>query len=231
MTDKDTSHNRHLAQPLPEVHKQSNGPPDNFVHHNDVNMTITCFSCMGILPGDLMLEVGQGNGAHVLKFFDAVPQIRYQGLELSWLMHHESVKLNQQSVSLGRARFTVYDGEKFPFKERTFDKIMTVNKLDFLADPLTFFIEAHRTLKDGGQFGIAFDPREFVRSSSYIKPNLHLHRVEDFKKMIISAGFVDLLEINVHEKLLESDEFVGGRVCREFFVIIASKSEAVSQCA
>ncbi|MBY8968836.1 methyltransferase domain-containing protein [Pseudomonas sp. P867] len=231
MTDKDTSHPNHFAQELPEIPKQSKGPYDHFLPQNDPDMTNTCFSCMGVLPGDLMLEVGQGNGAHVLQFFDAVPQIKYQGLELSWLMHHDSVKLNQELVSIGKTRFTVYNGGKFPFADQTFDKVMTVNTLDFISDLLVFLIEARRTLKDGGQFGMAFVSREFVRSSPDKNQSSRLHGVEEVKRMIARAGFFDLLEINVHENILISNKFVGATTRREFFVITATKSDAPSQCA
>ncbi|WP_439854776.1 class I SAM-dependent methyltransferase [Pseudomonas yamanorum] len=223
-SDVDVAHN--LARQLREPYGTHGVEVAALMHESNSSMTHTCFSCMGILPGDVLLEIGHGNGAHVPQFFETVPHMSYQGLELSWLMHHEAMRFNQASVAIGKARFTVYDGDVFPFSDQTFDKIMTVNTLDFLCDPLRFLSEAHRTLKAGGAFGVAFTSREFMRSLSFISPSLRLYEIEEIRQLISSSGFVNLLEINAHEQSLIGDKYSGHTECKEFFVITASRDDA-----
>ena len=226
MSKSDVEVDHNLAQQLREPHAAQSVQVAALMHQSNSGMTHTCFSCMDILPGDVLLEIGHGNGEHVPQFFEAVPHMWYQGLELSWLMHHEAMRFNQASVAIGKAHFTVYDGDTFPFSDQTFDKIMTVNTLDVLCDPLRFLSEAHRTLKAGGAFGVAFTSREFMRSLSFISPNFRLYEIEEIRQLISSSGFVNLLEINVHEQSLIGDKYSGNTECKEFFVIVANRDDA-----
>ncbi|MCK6189971.1 MULTISPECIES: class I SAM-dependent methyltransferase [unclassified Pseudomonas] len=226
MSKSDAEYNNDLLQQLRLPYGASGVHVAALMHESNANMTHTCFSCVDILPGDTLLEIGHGNGAHVPKFFETVPHMRYQGLEVSWLMHHEAMKLNEASVANGTARFKVYDGKKFPFNDQVFEKIITVNTLYFLSDLVMFLSESYRTLKVGGKFGIAFASREFMRSLSFIPPAFNLYEVEQVKRLISNAGFVDEIEINVHERSIMGNELTSSKLGREFSVIVASKSHA-----
>lgn len=226
MSKDDAEYNRNLLQQLRQPFGANGVHVAALMHESNSNMTHTCFSCVDILPGDALLEIGHGNGAHVPEFFEVVPHMSYQGLEISWLMHHEAMKLNETSVANGKARFKVYDGEVFPFGNQVFEKILTVNTLYFLSDLARLLSESYRTLKVGGKFGIAFASPKFMRSLPFIPTSFDLYEVEQVERLISNAGFVDTIEVNVHEESIKKNQLASPELGREFSVLVASKKYA-----
>lgn len=226
MSNSDAEYNHNLVEQLRQPYGARGLQVAALMHESNLNMTHTCFSCVDIVPGDVLLEVGHGNGAHVRQFFEAVPNMSYQGLEVSWLMHHEAMRLNRASVANGKACFKVYDGDSFPFSDQKFEKIITVNTLDFVSDFVRFLSESYRTLKVGGKFGMAFASRDFMRSLPFMPPTFRLFEISQVEQLISNAGFVNVIEVNVHEESIINNEFASPRLGREFSVIVASKSHA-----
>ncbi|SHG80399.1 Methyltransferase domain-containing protein [Pollutimonas bauzanensis] len=213
---------QNLAQQLREPHGADGIEVAATMHQSNIGMTRACFASLAVAPGETLLEIGHGNGAHVPEFFEDRPSLLYQGLELSALMQREATRLNRDLVSNGKARFEAYGGFAFPFGDQSFDKAMTVNTLYFLPDPLAFLSQIHRTLKLGGNFSMAFAAREFMQTLSFASYGFRLYDVEEVRQMVSSSG-LEVLGTDVHEETVMSKERPGTSVRREFIVIRAGK--------
>ncbi|MGY0035529.1 class I SAM-dependent methyltransferase [Pedobacter sp. NJ-S-72] len=74
---------------------------------NNNNMIMLTISALDLNPGDVVLEIGPGNGSHVVSLLKDIKYLLYYGVDISPLMISEAIKLNLASVASGRADFSL----------------------------------------------------------------------------------------------------------------------------
>lgn len=132
------------------------------------------------------LEVGVGAG-----HFAALLGIKH-GVEPSAPMRSESLKRGIDVVDAV--------AESLPFSDNTFDAVLMVNTLCFVADAVKAVHEMHRVLCDSGCLVLALIDRnsflgkeyEGKRSESPFYRNAHFFSVTEATEMLRNAGFVGL---------------------------------------
>ncbi len=67
----------------------------------------------------------------------------------------------------GPSRFVQADGRSLPFRERSFDAVISNHSLEHSRDPEAFLCEAGRVLKDGGAFYVALPDASTVTERIY----------------------------------------------------------------
>ncbi|KAA8996362.1 class I SAM-dependent methyltransferase [Affinibrenneria salicis] len=211
-----------LAQQLRQPHGAGGIQIGQLMHESNIGMTRACFSSLQAAAGDRLLEIGHGNAAHVADLFRAQPALRYQGLETSTLMQEEAQRLNPSLAARGLARFTHYAGERFPFDEQTFDKVMTVNTLYFQARPDRFLAEVCRVLKPGARFSLAFVPADFMRELPFVQYGFTLFGVEE-ARLLLGQAALTVEGVDMFEESVSSKSEPGATTLRPFIVIRALK--------
>ncbi|MHC0443676.1 class I SAM-dependent methyltransferase, partial [Flavobacterium sp. 3-210] len=78
-------------------------------------------------------------------------------------MFQEARKINRNFVSQKQAFFSLYDGNKIPFEDETFDKVFTVNTIYFWQKPEDLLSEIYRVLKPNGNFCLTFAEEDFMK--------------------------------------------------------------------
>lgn len=171
---------------------------------------------------DVILEIGPGNGSHVIPLLAATKHLLYYGVDISTLMVEEAIKLNAEAVSSGRADFSLSDGMQLNFAAGFFTKIFTVNTLYFWKDPKGYATEILRVLKPGGLFSLTFATREFMEKLPFTQYNFHLYSREEAEELLISSGF-EIREVHLHKEMVRSNA-AGMKVERDIIIINAFKS-------
>ncbi|RZK44254.1 MAG: class I SAM-dependent methyltransferase [Pedobacter sp.] len=155
------------------------------MHISNIGMTRNTIAVLNLQNNDSVLELGHGNGSHINEIVGSSNQVVYQGLEISDLMMQQASTFNEVFVREGKAKFEIYDGENIPFKENSFDKIMTVNTLYFWKNPVLLLNELYRVLKPEGLFCCTFAPEDFMKNLPFTKFVFKLYdstRVEELAK-------------------------------------------------
>ncbi|SFG73288.1 class I SAM-dependent methyltransferase [Pedobacter insulae] len=155
------------------------------MHFSNIGMTRNTISSLTLMPNDRVLELGHGNGKHIVEILDKAEDISYQGLEISELMSLEARKVNTQA----NVSFTLYEGENIPFEADCFNKILTVNTLYFWKNPLQLLNEIYRVLKPGGKFSFAFAQRDFMEKLPFTKFIFELYDIPKVEKLIRNSFF------------------------------------------
>lgn len=184
------------------------------------NMIGQTIIALNIGDKDNVLEIGPGNGIHVAALLEQSSNALYYGAEISELMIAEASRLNEKYMAVGRAFFSLTDGENLDFADEFFTKIFTVNTLYFWADPLAYAQEILRVLKGGGTFLLTFASRSFMEKLPFTQYGFRLYSEVDAKELLQQAGF-EIDEVSVHNETITSN--AGMQVDREFFVIKAIK--------
>ena len=148
-----------------------------------------------------MLDVCCGSGVVGASFKNKVGKI--SGLDLTPQMI-DLAKTRLDEVHKG----TVYD---IPFKENSFDVVVTREVLHLLPNPEKPVSEIFRVLKPGGQFIVgqilpfgAEDGPWMYRIFKKKQPLIfNMFQEEDFRQMLLGAGFIDLkmTEYNLWESI------------------------------
>ncbi|MBW2038094.1 MAG: class I SAM-dependent methyltransferase [Deltaproteobacteria bacterium] len=100
----------------------------------------------------LALDVGTGPGVFPLWIARSLPEIEFLAIDLSPAMV-KVAQANAKEIGLeDRVHFQLGSAYALPLKDKTIDLVICVNTLHHLEDPLPFFNEVARVLKEGGRF-------------------------------------------------------------------------------
>ncbi|MBN2378724.1 methyltransferase domain-containing protein [candidate division WOR-3 bacterium] len=123
-------------------------------------------------PGERVLEVGASSGYRIERYMDT-------GTEL-FGVDSDALAVEEGKRSGSGTNLTLGDACELPYKDRFFDKVLSVHLLEHLPDPVRAVEEMARVLKPKGQAVIVV-PCERIRGDTAFAGwlrfrNLHLHR-------------------------------------------------------
>ncbi len=190
------------------------------MNESNIRMTLESIVAMKIRPGDHILEIGHGNALHLKEILDAAENIRYTGLEISETMHQEAKRINQNFIKNNVAGFILYDGEKIPFEERSFDRIFTVNTLYFWKNPVSFLTEIHRVLKDNGSFILTLLEENTLRKIPFTRYGFNIWSQAEIEHLLVDSGFKKVLKSTKKDQVKSK---TGEMIEREFVVLNITK--------
>ena len=68
------------------------------MYQTNLSMIKHALRYLSISDADRVLEIGYGNGKHISLFFEKMPNVLYQGLEISPLMYEQSIIQNKKHI-------------------------------------------------------------------------------------------------------------------------------------
>lgn len=192
----------------------------NMMNENNMGMTRHSINRLGLSEGDRVLELGHGNGGHIDYLMNQAGRLHYTGLEMSELMTEEARRLNQKWVENGQAAFFLYDGDKTPFSDNSFEKMFTVNTIYFWKEPTELLSEIHRITADGAWFNITFAQKAFMQTLPFVQFGFELYDTQKVEKLVASTPW----KIGSTESETETVKTkIGELVEREFTTITLIK--------
>ncbi|AYN05363.1 class I SAM-dependent methyltransferase [Flavobacterium sp. 140616W15] len=192
----------------------------NMMHETNINMTLSSIQNLHISQGDIILELGHGNAAHLEYLMEQSTHLKYYGLEMSELMFQEARQINRNYVSQKQAFFSLYEGNVIPFPDTHFNKIFTVNTLYFWKEPVAFLLEIYRVLDKKGIFSLTFAQESFMKKLPFTEFEFELYNTEKVEKLISQTLFKVIKIENQTEKIKSK---TGELVDREFATIVLGK--------
>lgn len=209
-----------IASQLKKPEGQKGIEMANMMHETNINMTLSSIQNLHISHGDIILELGHGNAAHLEYLMEQSSNLKYYGLEMSELMYQEARQINRNYVSQKQAFFLLYDGNQIPFPDAHFNKIFTVNTLYFWQEPVKFLSEIYRVLDNKGIFSLTFAQESFMKKLPFTAFEFELYNTEKVKKLISQTPFKVIKTENQTEKVKSK---TGELVDREFTTIVLEK--------
>lgn len=206
-----------LASQLSHPSGEKGSEIAQMMNETNIGMTKNAISNLDLSPGDSVLELGHGNAGHLEFLFSCCADVKYTGLEISSLMHREARDLNEPFLQSRKARFELYNGEKIPFDDHTFNKLLTVNTLYFWKNPLELLRELSRVLKPGGIFSLTFAHRDFMEKLPFTSYGFNLYNPDEVLKIIGESGF-SLLKHDIQKEVVLTK--TGESVEREFSTLV-----------
>ena len=153
------------------------------------DMTRHAIDLLACPPHAEVLEIGPGNGKFASYVLSKGCGIHYTGADRSATMVAEAQRLNKADIDNGRMHFTWTDGITFPFADRSFDRIVTVNTLYFWEDPTVQLAEIRRLLKPDGIFCLAIASRVFMEQLPFTAHGFRLYSPSEAQALLLANGF------------------------------------------
>src|SRR5690606_7121359 len=129
--------------------------------------------------------------------------------------------LNKEFINRGQAKFNLANAEELPFKNETFDKVLTVNTLYFWDNITGVFNEIKRVLKPKGELVITIRPKDEMDNYPITKYGFKTFNKPDLTTLLAENGFK---VINAFEREEAEREFAGIKMKDKFIIVRASKS-------
>jgi ubiquinone/menaquinone biosynthesis C-methylase UbiE len=205
---------QNLANPVGEKGKEIG----EMMNANNIGMTVESIHALLIEDDEQLLEIGHGNAGHLELIFDKAKNIRYTGIDISETMHNEAKNLNKEYKD--QADFVLYEGEKLPFDDKTFDKIFTVNTVYFWKKPVEYLNEIYRVLKNNGTFVLTFGQREFMEKLPFTAYDFTLYSNSEMEEIISKTPFV---RMKISEKEEDIKSKSGEKIRRIYTVLTIKK--------
>lgn len=183
----DTEKLKILAQNLAHPQGEKGIEIGEMMNETNIGMTLESIKTLLIEDNEHILEIGHGNAGHVRNILNKAIDVKYTGIDISETMHHEAIKLNKDFEN--QAEFVLYEGAELPFKDKTFDKIFTVNTVYFWEKPTDFLNEIYRVLKDNGTFVLTFGQRDFMEKLPFTQFGFTLYNTDEMEETVSKSYF------------------------------------------
>lgn len=207
-----------LAQNLADPQGEKGIEIGEMMNATNISMTLESIKTLVIEDDQQILEIGHGNAAHLKSIMSLAKNLRYTGIDISETMHNEAKRLNKEFES--EADFVLYEGKKLPFRDRSFDKIFTVNTVYFWENPVEFLNEIYRVLKDDGTFVLTFGQREFMEKLPFTEYDFTLYSNGEMEELISRSHFK---RMKTSEKEEEIKSKTGNETIRRIYTILTIK--------
>jgi SAM-dependent methyltransferase len=192
------------------------------IQMNETNrgMTSASIDLLNLEAQDEILEIGHGNCGHLNLLFEKEANIRYSGLELSQLMQQEAISLNQHFIDSQKASFHLYDGNKFPFQDQSFNKIFSVNTLYFWDHPAITLAEIRRVLQENGMLLLSFVAKRTLEELQFTHYGFKAYTEKKLKRLLKENQFSLEEWISKKERVMSN---TGALVEREYSIALIKK--------
>lgn len=154
------------------------------------------FDALGEITGKKVLDVGAGTGRLSVELYKKGGMVT--ALDISEKMLNELNKKNKNIATIAA------DAENMPFNENSFDIVCAAFLIVHLKNPIVFFDEVYRVLKNDGLMIVTNinqkDPPKVKTDEGDIIVESYYHRPEKIIDMIKSLAFNVEKEIFVREK-------------------------------
>ena len=108
---------------------------------------------------DFVLEIGFGPGQDIARVLEVVKQGVVAGVDHSEVMLRQATRRNRTGVSWGNAKLRLGSACSLPYGDGTFDRVYSINSVQFWEDLGLAIREMKRVLRAGGLAAIAIQPR------------------------------------------------------------------------
>ena len=139
--------------------------------------------------GDVILEIGMGNGFFIKDLIEKADNIKYTGVDFSKTMVEEASTINNEFLKQGQVQFFEASIEKLPFESDSFDSITTTNTLYFWPQPELNIKELLRVLKPKGKLLIAYRSKDFMDQIELSNYGFEKYEVSHVEALFKNGGF------------------------------------------
>jgi len=152
-----------------------------------------------------VLDIGFGGGASFPTLLQRCSKGLIAGVEISNEMIQRANKIWAKEIESGRLDVREAGVENLPWKDESFDFVMTVNTLYFWPDIMAGLSEIKRILAPDGLFVSSCVPKKMLASMGFPDMGFRTEEPEYYAELLESAGFQGV-------KVIQSNDQKGSKL-------------------
>ena len=163
----------------------------NVTHDSVTNWALDKIDFNGI---KYIMDVGCGGGATLRRLSNRAPEAHIVGVDYSPVSIEKSGETNADSIEQGRMELVEADVSNLPFKDESFDLIVSIESFYFWKDSVKCLEEIRRVLRKGGTFILVADiyrndnlPEKALENIK--RYYMQVPSVEEFRALFEQAGY------------------------------------------
>ena len=164
---------------------------------------------MDLQPGVEVLDIGCGNGYAVRAISQRVfPGGQAEGVDVSPEMIEQA---QHHPDNPPQVRFVVSPADVLPFESEQWDRVLSVEALYYMPDPLAALKEWHRVLRPGGSVWVMVD---YYRENPYCRTwadlidlPMKLYSIREYRELLERAGFTAVSSFRLFNPAPLDDEY------------------------
>ncbi|MGE6629157.1 class I SAM-dependent methyltransferase [Bacillus sp. NPDC077027] len=154
-------------------------------HHNINQWTI---QLLNIQENDRILEIGIGRGMALSMVGEKLDRGKIYGVDASRHMVKYAKRKNKKLIDQKKAVIKQGKAEKLPFKDRSFNKLYTVQTIYFWTDMEQVVKEVYRVLQVDGEVYLSFQMKDLIKEQKRAK-EFSLYSEQEVSKMFSDYHF------------------------------------------
>jgi ubiquinone/menaquinone biosynthesis C-methylase UbiE len=155
------------ALPRPRSLREQFGNPTGWVgamigrvmSATNAERSMWVLSQLKLEPHHRLLEIGYGPGNDIERVSWVLTHGHVTGIDHSPTMHRMASRRNAAAIERGRVELQVGRADRLPYDDSTFDRLLSINSVQFWPELLPGLREARRVLRPEGLLAIAIQPR------------------------------------------------------------------------
>lgn len=196
------------------------------LNQSNSEMIIESINFLNLEEKNSVLELGHGNCKHLKSLLNNAKHLKYFGMEISETMKEAAERINEVSIKKRKALFQMYDGMNIPYVANFFDKILSVNTIYFIKEPINFLNEIHRVLKPKGIFVLSLANSTFMKKLPFVVNSelFTLYGLKEIKNLINKSNF-ELFKVIKKNEIVKSK--TGTQENRPYFIVVLRKKKKI----
>lgn len=141
------------------------------------------FAKFNIPKNSNLLEVGFGEGYGISLLSNSKKFKKIHALDINY----DCIKNAKEKYNFKNLSFEIYDGKKIPFKDNSFDAIISFQVIEHIKNDSGFINEIHRVLKKGGILILTTPNRNYrLKPNQKLSNPFHVREYspQSFKKLL-----------------------------------------------
>ncbi len=146
-------------------------------------------------PKDLVLDIGCGGGANIVRLFTMSPECGVTGMDLSLTAVEVATDLNYHVIKDGRCVIVGGSAAQMPLARDIFDLAIAFETIYYWPSLAMGFAETMRVLKPGGRFVIANEldgEGEEYRLMENEIGGIRIYTISEISQELADAGFINI---------------------------------------
>jgi ubiquinone/menaquinone biosynthesis C-methylase UbiE len=144
---------------------------------------------LDLRPGDAVLDIGFGGGQSLVAMAGRVTQGLVAGVDYSPEMVARAGKRIRRLGLDSRVKLCLGDAARLPFRDQSFDRVITANTIYFWPDLGAGLREIARVTKSRGRLAIAMRSRACMARWSFTRHGFTLYEPQEVAAAMTAAGF------------------------------------------
>jgi ubiquinone/menaquinone biosynthesis C-methylase UbiE len=160
------------------------------MHAGNADMYAAALPMLDVRHGDVLLEIGFGNGDHIRQLVPDLLPGHYFGTEASATMLAQAQRASRSIRPEGHVSLRLVEGDRLPFEPDSFDRVLTVNTIYFWKRPEDMTKEIFRVLKPGGRVVVTCNSKAFLHDKSYARETFTPVEEDEVTAWMAKSGFI-----------------------------------------